>query len=92
MKIKTENIIQSKLFAEVCQPKKIVDIPELKSYLIYHTHNLSKPGTNLWKTKRMLIFQLFILRFFRHSKRAMRVKNPVLTALMKRDRVSGFYP
>ena len=67
MKIKTENIIQSKVFAEVCQPKKIVDIPELESYLIYHTHSLSKPGTNLWKTKRMLsLYKKDELKFKNH--------------------------
>lgn len=36
------------------QPKRIIDLSDIDSYLIYHTYNLNKPGTFMSNTSRML--------------------------------------
>jgi hypothetical protein len=37
MKVRSEHIIQRKVFAEIREPKRIENFEELHQYLIYHT-------------------------------------------------------
>jgi len=54
MKLKSQHIINSGLFNEICQPKRIIELNEIGSLLFYHTYYLYKPGTFLSRRTRML--------------------------------------
>lgn len=54
MKFKSQHIIASEVFSEICEPKKIIQISELNCLLIYHTYSHYKPGTFLSRSTKIL--------------------------------------